>query len=130
MGETNNGGAAGARLRSFIERIENLKEEQKELGRDISAIFDEAKGEGYNIKVIRRILQMRQISEIELESFEEEYDLYKHHLGMVGGREREQKSFDDTPLGTAAAAAPDEPEAPRKPARGAGRCRHGQSRGL
>ena len=52
-------GVSGERLRSFIERIERLEEEKKALSDDIREIYSEAKGTGFDIKVLRQIIRLR-----------------------------------------------------------------------
>ena len=47
------------RLLSFVERIERLEEEKKELTADISEVLKEAKGEGFDTKVIKEIIKLR-----------------------------------------------------------------------
>jgi uncharacterized protein (UPF0335 family) len=53
------GGIAGAQLKSFIERIERLEEEKRALGEDIKEIYAEAKGTGFEPKIMRQILKIR-----------------------------------------------------------------------
>jgi len=55
------GGVAADRLRSFIERIERLEEEKAALAADIKEIYSEAKGTGFDIKVIRMIVRLRKM---------------------------------------------------------------------
>ena len=52
-------GVSGERLRSFIERIERLEEEKKALSDDIREVYSEAKGTGFDIKVLRQIIRLR-----------------------------------------------------------------------
>jgi len=53
------GGIAGERLRSFIERIERLEEERRTLGADIKEVYAEAKGTGFDTKIMRQIIRIR-----------------------------------------------------------------------
>ena len=53
----------GERLRSAIERIERLEEEKKSLQSDIKNVYSEAKGAGFDIKIVRRIVQIRKVEE-------------------------------------------------------------------
>jgi uncharacterized protein (UPF0335 family) len=46
-------------LRAFIERIERLNEEKKALGEDIKEVFGEAKANGFDVKIIRKIISIR-----------------------------------------------------------------------
>lgn len=76
------GGIAADRLRSFIERIERLEEEKKGLQDDIKDIFAEAKGTGFDVKIIRQIIRLRKKAKEERQEEEELLELYKAALGM------------------------------------------------
>lgn len=56
MSDTEIGGLAVDRLRSLIERIERLEEEQKALSSDIRDVFAEAKSAGFDVKIMRTII--------------------------------------------------------------------------
>ena len=58
VGEGHNS-VSGARLKSFIERVERLSEEQKALGEDIKDIFQEAKSTGFCPKTMRKLIAER-----------------------------------------------------------------------
>lgn len=77
------GGVAVDQLKSFISRIEKLEEEKKAVGDDIKDVFNEAKGNGYNIKAIREILKIRKQDAQEREEEETVLDTYKRALGML-----------------------------------------------
>jgi uncharacterized protein (UPF0335 family) len=69
-------------LRAFIERIERLNEEKKALSEDIKEVFAEAKGNGYDPKIIRKIVSIRgQDPEKRVEE-ETILDLYLAALGV------------------------------------------------
>ncbi len=70
-------------LRSFIERIERLEEEKKALGEDIKEVYAEAKGEGFDTKVMRQVIRIRRMDEADLHEQEELIDVYKRALGML-----------------------------------------------
>lgn len=72
-------------LRAFIERIERMEEEKSAIGADIKEIFAEAKGRGYDTKVIRQIVKIRKQDANERAEQEAVLDLYMGALGMVGG---------------------------------------------
>ncbi|MFC4169830.1 DUF2312 domain-containing protein [Teichococcus aestuarii] len=76
------GGIAADRLRSIIERIEKLEEERKARGDDISQVFAEAKGAGFDVKAIKQLLRIRKQTTEEVEQLENLVDLYRHALGM------------------------------------------------
>jgi uncharacterized protein (UPF0335 family) len=73
---------AADELRAIIERIERLEEEKKEIGGDIKEVYSEAKGRGYDAKVIRRIVALRKQDVNERQEFEAILDLYCSALGM------------------------------------------------
>ena len=73
---------AGERLRSIVERVERLDEERKALGNDVRDIFAEAKGAGFDVKVIRALLKLRKLDPVEVEEMESLLDVYRHALGM------------------------------------------------
>ena len=76
------GGIARERLKSFIERIENLEEEKTALTADIREIYSEAKGIGLDIKTLRQIVRLRRLDSSDRQQQEELLDLYKNALGM------------------------------------------------
>lgn len=70
-------------LRSLVERIERLEEEKADVASDIKDVYAEAKGNGYDVKTLRRIIALRKKDAAERD--EEEYllDTYKSALGMI-----------------------------------------------
>ncbi len=79
----NVGGVSGEYLRSYIERIERLEEEKKALADDIREVFAEAKGNGFDTKIIRQILKIRKMDASEVEEQDYLLDVYKRALGML-----------------------------------------------
>src|SRR5580692_10410962 len=77
------GGVAGDRLKSFIERIERLEEEKKALAEDIKEVFAEAKGTGFDIKIMRQIIKIRKMDKDDLDEQEALLDTYMRALGML-----------------------------------------------
>ncbi len=69
-------GAAAERLRSFISRLENLDSEKKELLNHTKEVLDEAKSEGFDTKVIRKVMTLRKMKPSEREELESLTDLY------------------------------------------------------
>ena len=69
--------ADGGKLVSYIERIERLEEERKELGADVREIFAEAKGNGFDTKVMRQILRLRKMTPADRAEAEFLRDRYK-----------------------------------------------------
>ena len=77
------GGIAGERLKSFIERVERLEEEKRALAEDIKEVYAEAKGVGFDIKIMRQIIKIRKMDQDELDEQETLLDVYKRALGMI-----------------------------------------------
>ena len=71
------------KLAAFIERIERLEEERRELGADIREIFAEAKGAGYDVKVMRQVLRLRKMTPADRAEAEYLRDEYKKLLGIA-----------------------------------------------
>ena len=67
---------SGDRIRSFIERIERIEEEIKGLNEGKKEAFAEAKGEGFDVKVLREILRLRKLDREDREEHESLVDLY------------------------------------------------------
>jgi uncharacterized protein (UPF0335 family) len=72
--------AAGKRLLSFFERIERLDEERQALVADIAEVFNEAKGEGFDVKVMKALLKIR--GDDDAEAKLEMLKLYHDRCGM------------------------------------------------
>ena len=76
------GGVAGDRLKTIIERIERLEEEKKALSDDVREVFSEAKGAGFDVKVIRQLVRLRKMDATDRSEMEQVLDVYKRALGM------------------------------------------------
>ena len=76
-------GIAGERLRSLIERIERLEEEKRTLGADIKEVYAEAKGTGFDTKIMRQIIRLRRMDKDDVDEQETLLDIYKRALGML-----------------------------------------------
>jgi len=75
-------GFAKEHLRSFVERIERLEEEKKALADDIREVYSEAKGTGFDTKVMRQVVRLRQMESADRQEQEAMLDLYLNALGM------------------------------------------------
>jgi uncharacterized protein (UPF0335 family) len=69
-------------LRAFIERIERLEEEKKALSDDIKDVYAEAKGNGFDVKIMRKIVSIRKQDREKRREEEEILDLYMAALGI------------------------------------------------
>ncbi|NNU16518.1 DUF2312 domain-containing protein [Parvularcula sp. ZS-1/3] len=72
---------AGERLRLFIERVENLEEEKKEIMDQVKEVYAEMKGEGYDTKVVRQIVRLRKMDRADRQEQEALLDLYLSAIG-------------------------------------------------
>ena len=70
-------------LKSFIERIENLESDKRDLSDDVKSIYAEAKSAGYDAKIMRKIVSIRKQDAAKRREEEELLDLYMASLGMV-----------------------------------------------
>ena len=80
---THLGHAESGTLRSFIERVERLEEEKKALADDIKDVYAEAKGTGFDTKIMRRIVKIRKQDRDKRLEEETILDLYLQALGMA-----------------------------------------------
>lgn len=76
------GGVAVDQLKSIIGRVERLEEERGVIARDIRDVFSEAKGNGFDVKTIRKIIALRKMDAQEREEAEVMLDTYLRALGM------------------------------------------------
>lgn len=78
------GNVAADQLRAFIERIERMSVEKEALADDIREVYSEAKGNGFDTVVIRKIISLRKQDHAERLEQEALLDLYMATLGMKG----------------------------------------------
>lgn len=81
-GPMNLEGLSGDALRSFIERIERLEETKAEITADIKDVYAEAKSSGFETKVMRKIVSMRQKDRQKLEEEDQLLELYRTAVGI------------------------------------------------
>ena len=74
--------AAQGRLKSFLERIERLEEDKAAVSNDMKEVFLEAKGEGFDTKIMRKVIRLRKQDKVQREEEEALLDLY---LSAIGG---------------------------------------------
>ena len=84
-GDADTGGIAAQQLRAFVDRIERLEEEKKALAEDIKEVYAEAKGNGFDTKILRKVIALRKRDVAERQEEETILDLYLQALGMKPG---------------------------------------------
>jgi uncharacterized protein (UPF0335 family) len=70
-------------LRQFIERIERLEDEKKSISSDIKEVYAEAKSNGFDNKIMKKVIALRKMDKTEMEEQEELLKIYKEALGML-----------------------------------------------
>jgi uncharacterized protein (UPF0335 family) len=74
----------GGKIRAFVERIENLDTELLELNEQKKEVFAEAKGEGFDVKIIKEIIKLRKQDQEERDEHEGLLDLYMRAMEQAG----------------------------------------------
>ena len=77
-------GIAGDRILSFIERVEQIEEELKALNEGKKEVFAEAKGEGFDVKVLKEILKLRKQDQDERDEQDSLLDVYMRAMQKAG----------------------------------------------
>ncbi len=75
-------GAAQGRLKTIIERIERLEEDKAVIMGDLKEVYAEAKGEGFDVKILRKVVRLRKQDKVKRDEEEALLDLY---LSAIGG---------------------------------------------
>ncbi len=73
---------AQTRLKTIIERVERLEEDKAAVAADIKEVFLEAKGEGFDVKILRKVVRLRKQDKAKRMEEEAILDLY---LSAIGG---------------------------------------------
>jgi uncharacterized protein (UPF0335 family) len=76
------GGNSQSRLKSIIERIERLEEDRAAVAADVKEVYGEAKGDGFDVKIIRKIVRLRKQDAAKRQEEEALVDLY---IAAIGG---------------------------------------------
>jgi uncharacterized protein (UPF0335 family) len=74
------GGIAAQKLRAFIEKIERLEADKADLATDIREVYAEAKGNGFDTKIMRKIVALKKLEEPDRREQDELLDLYRQAL--------------------------------------------------
>jgi len=75
--------AAQGRLRTVIERLERLEEDKAAVMADMKEVFAEAKGEGYDVKILRKVIRIRKQDKAKRQEEDAILDLYLSALGEI-----------------------------------------------
>ncbi len=86
------GDNSNPRLKSFMERVERLLGEKDAIGADVREVYAEAKADGFDTKIMRKVIALRRMSDADRQEQQALIDTYMHALGMLA----------DLPLGQAA----------------------------
>jgi uncharacterized protein (UPF0335 family) len=87
MAEKTKTSFAQGQLRALVERIERLEEEKKTIAGDIKEVYAEAKGNGFDTKILRKVVALRKKDQAELQEEEAMLDVYLAALGMAPQQE-------------------------------------------
>ena len=82
----------GGKIRAFVERIENLDTEIQELNEQKKEVFAEAKGEGFDVKILKEIVKRRKQDEEERDERESMLDLYMRAMEQAMPKEKVAKA--------------------------------------
>ena len=82
----------GGKIRAFVERIENLDNEIQELNEQKKEVFAEAKGDGFDVKILREIVKLRKQDEEERDERESMLDLYMRAMEQAVPEEKVAKA--------------------------------------
>ena len=82
----------GGKIRAFVERIENLDTEIQELNEQKKEVFAEAKGDGFDVKILKEIVKIRKQDEEERDERESMLDLYMRAMEQAVPEEKVAKA--------------------------------------
>ena len=82
----------GGKIRAFVERIENLDIELLELNEQKKEVFAEAKGEGFDVKILKEIIKLRKQGQEERDEREGLLDLYMRAMEQASGPKKVAKA--------------------------------------
>lgn len=74
---------SAGRLRTIIERLERLEEDKQAIMNDTKEVFAEAKGEGYDVKILRKVIRIRKQDKAKRQEEDAIMDLYLSALGEI-----------------------------------------------
>lgn len=74
---------AAEQLKSVVERIERLEEDKKAVAEEIKQVYSEAKGNGFDTKVLKSIIALRRMDPAQRDELQSLIDVYMTALGMA-----------------------------------------------
>ncbi|MDB5443558.1 MAG: hypothetical protein JWP73_1934 [Phenylobacterium sp.] len=74
---------APGQLKSIVERVERLEQEKSEIAEQIKEVFAEAKGNGFDVKTLRKVVRIRKIDLAQRQEEEALLDLYLSAIGEI-----------------------------------------------
>lgn len=83
MSTNNPESVADGQLKALVSRIENLEEEKRTIADDIKEVYAEAKGSGFDTKILRKIISRRRKTRDEIDNEEAMVDLYESSLNAT-----------------------------------------------
>ena len=83
QGQTDSYRVTADELRQFVERIERLEMEKKDISDQIKEVKAEARGRGYDVRVLAKLISLRKRDRDDVAEEEAVLELYKEALGMA-----------------------------------------------
>lgn len=83
-------GISADQLRKYIERVERLEIEKTEIADTIKDVFNEAKANGFEVKIMKKVIKLRKMDRAKLEEEEAITDVYLSALGMRFGSDDDE----------------------------------------
>lgn len=79
-------------LKSIVERIERLEEDKAEIAEEIKGVYSEAKADGFDTKVLKKIIALRKLSKDQRDEEMSMIDVYMAALGMLPSEDGEEEA--------------------------------------
>jgi uncharacterized protein (UPF0335 family) len=79
---SDDGGISGEKLKQYVEQVERLEADKTAISADIKDVFTVAKSEGFDVKIMRKIIAIRKLDPDEYQEQESILDMYRRALGM------------------------------------------------
>ena len=73
---------AKGQLKAFVQRIERLEEDKAAVSADLKEVYSEAKGNGFDVKILRKVVSIRKKDKVKRDEEEALLDLYMSAIGM------------------------------------------------